>query len=287
MATPRNVTITIKHPDNSVWADGPVTFELEMVSTDGTTTYPAYVYSLTTNGSGTATASLMPGDYTLTLPSGERLRITIPVGTGALDLTALITGRIPALDDERWAAYKDAVKEYSRYRPRLVPGNPWDPADGVVEQPAFGTTGPGVPAGVIGARYVNWGEEVSLEEIITATATEQGWCFANDKLYLTPAPVAGDAIIVIWEMEHVPDETTQTCTTIPQRDEWLIELLTDANVAQTQQAAVESGLSSYTIGGTTVRWSQPGGAGTSGTTRAQRLRAEALTALREPLASWG
>ncbi len=287
MATPRTVSITLKHTDNSVWPSAAVTFELEMVTTDGVVTYPAYTYTLTTSGSGTATVDLMPGDYTLSLPSGEKLRITIPAGTGALELVTLIAGRQPAMSDDRWAAYKAAVQEYSRYRPRLVPDLAWDPFDDAVAQPVATDLLPGVPVGTIGIHFLAWGEQVSLEEIFTAAEGEQGWCFANDTLYMVPAPIADELVPVVWRAAHIPDETLQTCATIPARDVWLLELLTDANEAQAAQAAVESGLSSYTIGGTTVHWAQQGGAGSTGTTHAQKLRSEALAALREPMASLG
>ncbi len=66
-----------------------------------------------------------------------------------------------------------------------------------------------------------------------------------------------------------------------------MQWLAEAEAADEEQAAIEAGLSSYTIGSTTVKWNGQGGGQPSGASRAQRLRQRALTALNGPLSGWG
>lgn len=277
----RIVYHVLKHPDNTAWASGVVTFTLQPSLLNGDDIYPVQSIAVTANGSGQVTANLVPGNYLVELPSGERYYIAVPsTGTGTLQLSALITGQAPTtMDDDRWLNWKAALKEYSNYRPRTVPNAAWTPTAGSIEQTP--------PAHAVGVAYIDYGESAGLEEIYTAAETDQGWCFENGKLYLTPAPADGTTITVIWRMEHVPDEATRSCSTVPAKDLFIVDLLADALEAIEQQAAVEAGLSSYTIGGTTVKWSQQGGGTTSTMTLGNRLKEQALAMLREPYTTLG
>ena len=181
------------------------------------------------------------------------------------------------ITDERWALLVDAALEYSTYRPQLL-YQAWEPVAGSIEQ--------NVPAGVLGIESIEYGEEFSLTEIYTAT-TEQGWCYANSKLYLVPAPVDTTPIVVVWRSVHVADELERSFPTIPPDGMLIVQLLADAAEAEEQQAAVDAGLSSYTIGGTTVKWAQSGGGGISRQSLATRLRQRALSALSGVAADWG
>jgi hypothetical protein len=176
-----------------------------------------------------------------------------------------------------WEYRKAAAIEYSRYRP-LLEATTFTPEEAVVRHQ--------LPEGVFGAEFVEYGTMVSLEEIASAADGEQGWCVHGNALYLTPAPEPGVPIRVLWRKVHEADEDTETFPTIPQTDQHLVEWLAEAEELDQTVDAV-TGLSGYTIGSTKVEWSQQGGGGPSGATRAQRLRLRALAALDTPYAEWG
>lgn len=221
--------------------------------------------------------------WKVTFPTGEIARFAVPIGTGSIPLLSLLPSPAPSLlqvDDDEWVRRKHAVVDYSLHRP-LLELEAFVPVAGQKEQ--------ALPEGVFGIDYIVYGEEFTLSEVLLEAegTAEQGWCLHNGKLYLTPAPTAGQTVNVIWRKLHPADEQTRSFPTIPEADLPIIQLLAAADQAEEEQAAVESGLTSYTIGGTTVKWGQQGGATVSGSSRALRLRERAMAMLRQPLGQWG
>lgn len=277
------------------WAGGNVasgqllTFELESGAILSSEIVLPQTVQVLTNHLGEFSATLWCSDegepdllWKVTFPAGEVARFTLPLGTGAIPLLSLLPTPAPSLlqiDDEEWERRKTAVLEYSLYRPLLQ-----------LETYAFtaGQKNQPLPEGVFGVDYLGYGEEFTLNEVlVTAGEAEQGWCLSNGTLYVTPTPTTGQTAQIIWRKLHPPDEQTRTFPTIPQEDLPIIQLLAAADQAEEEQAAVESGLTSYTIGGTTVKWGQQGGATVSGSSRALRLRERAMAMLRQPLGQWG
>ena len=220
--------------------------------------------------------------WKVTFPTGETARFSLPYDAAPAELVSLLAQPVAlyGVDDEEWERRKRAVALYSAYRPRLVPAT-------VQLTPGVATIT--APEGAIGVHYVGYGVEVPFEEIIAASTevSDQAWCFLDGTLYLSPAPTSEGTLPVIWKIVHQGDERTREFPTIPVSDRHIVDLLIRAEEAEEQQAAVESGLSAYTVGSTTIKWAQQGGVSPSGTTRAQRLRQRAMAMLDEPLAMWG
>ena len=282
--------------DTAYWADGSraaaqsIPFTLEGSSfTSSELVFPREVIA-TTNHLGQFSVTLwcntegtIPTIWKCVLPTGEVVRFILEPGSGSVSLRSLQTVTdeppISTIDDARWERLKVAATEYSGYRPSLVDAQFVPVPNTKLQTP---------PNGTLGVEYINYGAEFTFAEIITSSdGATQGWCYRNGRLYLTPAPATADPITVIWRMHHQPDELTRTFPTIPALDMLIVQMLADAAEAAEEQAAVDAGLKSYTLGGTTVTWAQEGGGSTSGATRAERLRQRALAALHEPLADWG
>lgn len=286
----RSVTGKVYWSDGSLASGQLVTFELENGTVAGDDVVLPKTVQVSTTVLGEFTAELWCSAesepdlmWKVTFPTGEVARFTLPSGTGPVPLVSLLPSPAPSLiqvDDEEWERRKLAAVEYSLYRPRLV----YEEFVPVAGQKLQTPTG-----GALGVETIDYGEEFTFSEVLTAAAdsADQGWCYHNGALYLTPAPADTTAIKVVWRKLHAGDEQTRTFPTIPAEDLRIIHLLAEADQAEEEQAAVESGLSSYTIGGTTVKWGQQGGAAVSGTTRAQRLRQRAMSLLQGPLAQWG
>jgi hypothetical protein len=279
------------------WADGQlataqmVIFDLEHGTVIGTDLVLPRTVSVTTNHLGIFTAELWCSEegepdllWKATFPTGEVVRFVLPYATGAtVQLTSLLPTPAPSLvpvDNGTWGRLKTAAITYSRHRPLLV----YEDFEPTAAQKAQTPT-----EAAIGIESIVYGEEFTFSEVMSAAAdsADQGWCFYNGVLYLTPAPADATTIPVVWRRQHQPDEQSRTFPTIPPEDRPILDLLAAADEAEEEQAAVESGLTSYTIGGTTVKWGQQGGATTTGTTRAQRLRQRALALLDGPMAQWG
>lgn len=280
MAAARKVTHVLRTASGSGWSGGQVVFTLDpgIFTGDGNSITPSSSVTGVVSTGGLVEVMLVPGTYTVEFPDGVRYRATVPSGSGDLVLSNLLSELTPAMEDDRWKLYKEALREYSAYRPLLV-GQDWAPTAGSTEQTP--------PVNVTGIEYINYGEQVSLAEIYSATEGETGWCFTNGKLYLTPAPANTTAIRVVWRKRHVVDEVGRSCPTLPAKDAHLVEQLTDAMVLMGQQDAVDAGLSSYTIGSTTVKWAQQGGGGTNVLSRGRALYQQVISALSEPYADWG
>jgi len=183
------------------------------------------------------------------------------------------------MTDDQWELWKTAIVEYSNYRP-LLEYQSFVPVAGQKNQV--------VPENTVGIESIDYGERFTFAEVMDAQEVEQGWCLANGVLYLTPAPADTTAINVVWRLAHQGDDLTYTFPTVPARDMYIVEWLVDAVTAEAEASPVELGLTGYTIGGTTIRWSQPGGSGTpSVATRAERLRSRAIAALSEPMGQLG
>lgn len=182
------------------------------------------------------------------------------------------------LTDAEWELYKAAVQEYSAYRPYLQ-YEAFVPVVGQQNQ---------VPAeGAFGIESCDYGVRFTLAEVMIGSEGEQGWCLSNGVLYLYPEPADTTPINIVWRIAHQPDELSRTFPTLPAQDQYIVDWLVEAVTAESAATPVELGLTGYTIGGTTVKWSQQGGAGTSQATRSERLRARALAALQEPMGEWG
>lgn len=181
------------------------------------------------------------------------------------------------MDSIEWERLKTAAVEYSGYRPLLTYQ---------VLTPAAGTTDIVPPEGTIGIESCDYGEEMTFTEVKSAPEGTIGWCFQGGMLHLTAVP-ADTTITVVWRRLHQPDELSQSFPTIPAKDMLYVQWLAEAEAADEKQAAIEAGLSSYTIGSTTVKWNGQDGGQPSGASRAQRLRQRALTALNGPLSGWG
>jgi hypothetical protein len=183
------------------------------------------------------------------------------------------------LTDAEWELWKTAVTEYSMYRPYLQ-YEAFVPVPASIEQVP--------PDGTFGIESIAYGVPFSLAEVMPQPEGEQGWCFYSGVLYLTPAPTDATAINIVWRIAHQPDELTRTFPTIPATDMHVVEWLVAAVTAEAEASPVELGLAGYTIGGTTIKWSQQGGSsGPSVATRAERYRSRALAALGEPMIEWG
>lgn len=183
------------------------------------------------------------------------------------------------MTDEEWALWKAAVTEYSMYRP-LLEYEAYVPTPDSISQVA--------PDGAYGLESIEWGTEFPIADVMAQPEGETGWCFSNGVLYLTPAPTDATPISLTWRIVHQPDELTRTFPTLPAEDLYIVQWLVDAATAEASTSAVEMGLSGYTIGGTSVKWAQTGGSGgPSSSSRAERLRNRALTALAGPMAEWG
>jgi hypothetical protein len=280
MAAARKVTHYLRLNTGSGYAGGQMTFTLDpgIYTGDGNSVTTVSSVNGVAAGSGLVEAMLVPGNYTVEFPDGVRWRMTVPAGSGDLLLTDLLSELLPSMEDDRWAGYKAALREYSAYRPLLVK-EAWVPVVAATEQT--------LPANVIGVEYILYGERASLTEIYSAAEGEQGWCLANGKLYLAPAPADATPITVIWRKRHVPDEVTRSCLTLPEADKYLLEQFADALGLMTQQDAVDAGLSSYTIGNTTVKWAQQGGGVTNVLSRGRSLYQQVISALAEPYTEWG
>jgi hypothetical protein len=183
------------------------------------------------------------------------------------------------MTDEEWGLWKTAVAEYSMYRPYLQSEAFVPVADSIQQVPA---------EGAYGIESIDYGEQVTLTEVMTAAEGEQGWCFENGMLHLTPAPADTTPINVVWRILHQGDELTRTFPTVPATDMHIVQWLVEAVIAEAEATPVELGLAGYTIGGTSVKWAQQGGSsGPSVATRSERLRSRAIAALGSPLAEWG
>lgn len=286
----RVVTDIVYNPDGSRAVALPVLFSLD----GGSFTPTEYVieksYSTVTNHLGEFSYELWCNEegledtyWTCTLPDGEVVRFVLPIGPAPITLRELreshtVSGRAKVYDAVTWQRLKDAAIEYSGYRPYL---------DYAVLAPAVGTTEVEAPPHTTGVDYCSYGDEFTLAEVRSVIEEgTAGWHFHNGTLYLTPTP-ADTTITVVWRRLHLPNELTQTFPTIPAKDMLYVRWLAEAEAVEEEQAAIEAGLSSYTIGATTVKWSGQGGGQPSRASRAQRLRQRALTALSGPLTEWG
>lgn len=181
------------------------------------------------------------------------------------------------MDMELWERYKNAALEYALYRPHLVQ---------ITYPLAAGATSISV-VNPLGVKFCSYGVELTEEEYATADPNlVSGWCFMNGALHLTALPAAQN-VTVVWEMTYVPDENTQTFPGIPFSDIMLIRWLAEAEELEAAQNILDAGISSYTIGSTTVRWSGQGSGSNSPNIRSRQLRQRALQALNTPLADWG
>lgn len=285
----RQVKDIAYYADGSRAASQPVLFSLEGGGAITSSEHvAAKAVQVATNHLGEFTATLWcnaegsPATlWACTLPGGEIVRFTLSYGDGQpVTLRSLLPLNLPAdaPTTERWSVLKRAAIEYSSYRP-LRTYERFTPVAGSRQQLP--------PEGTFGVASCSYGDEFTLEEIMTAGESAQGWHFSGSVLYLSPAPTADTVIDIVWERVHLPHEVSRTFPTIPLTEWRFVEQLAAAEEADEQQAAVEAGLSSYTIAGTTVKWAQQGGGGPSGASRAARLRAQVISALQEPHAEWG
>lgn len=180
------------------------------------------------------------------------------------------------MTEEEWERLKEAALEYALYRPRLLPAT----ITPVTDQTEYEA-----PEGAIGVQNVSYGDELTLAEAAAAAEGTTGWHYYQGTLYLVPTP--SEDVTLVWRLSHAPDEATQSFPTIPAADMRLVRWLAAAEEADEQQSAVEMGMTSYTIGGTTVKWGQSGGGTSSTASRSVRLREKAISQLQEPLADWG
>ena len=286
----RSVTGKVFWSDASPASGQLVSFELEHGGLASTDVVLPKTVQVATNIFGEFSAELWCSEegepdlmWQVRFPTGELARFTLPSGTGSIPLVSLLPSPSPSLiqvDDDEWERLKLAAVEYSLYRPRLV-FQDFIPEVGQKMQTP--------PAGVIGVETIGYGEEFSFSEALVSVDGNdvKGWCYYNGALYLTPAPTDTTAIKIVWRKLHIGDEQTRTFPSVPAEDLRILSLLAEADKAEEEQSAVESGLSSYTIGNTTVKWGQPGGAAVSGSSYAQRLRHRAMALLQAPLAQWG
>lgn len=286
----RNVTGKVYWADGTVAAGAMVIFDLESGALSGADFVLPKQVSVAASYLGVFSAGLWCNEegqpdvlWKATFPTGEQVYFSLPSGTTDIALSSLLSypAALNPTDDTTWEKQKDAVRFYSLYRPRLV-YEAMAPTAGSVEQR--------VPAGTFGVKRLSYGTEVAYDELMDAVfnvSVIELWAYNQEKLYLSPAPATAAPIAVVWKKFHLPDETSRTHPTVPAKDKWIVDLLVASEIADEEQAAVEMGLSGYSIGGTSIRWAQQGGASSTGTTRAARLRARAIAALEEPLAEWG
>lgn len=286
MATERALTHTLRLPNNTVWPGQTVTFTLlpsvQEIISNVSNIYPVASISEVSNNNGVVNVSLVPGSYLVLFPGGERYRIQVPTEAeqpGTLQLVDLLEALPTVMDDERWGAYKEALLEYSAYRPRIVPGT---------LSLAVGSKLQSIPQGVTSIEFLDYGQQFTLAEVHSAAAdsTDQGWAFAQGRLYLTPAPATAGEVAVIYRMLHVADEYTRTAPTLAPSDYYAVEQLTEANLLISQQTAVNLGLASYTLGSTTVKWAQEAGGSPNTLGAGEKLKARILASLGEPVADW-
>lgn len=264
--------------------------ELVFTLSGGTFTSDAYVIRsvvpVFTSETGTFSVDLLinsegadPTYWTCALPDGNSFTFEVKAGATPLSLGVLRTQE-PAVpppadkyDAETWDLIKRAVRTYSRFRPYLAL-IPITQVVGVSAYPA-----PPLAFAVEGVGVADL-PEITHREALFPTEGGSGWAFNGGTFYILPAPTTTDPFPVLWRCYHACDDETQSVPTVPEADWIYIERLVEAEVSEAEELTPES--SGYTIGGTTVRWTNPNRMG-SGVSRAARIRASVYAELGDTL----
>lgn len=177
---------------------------------------------------------------------------------------------------EEWARYKRAVFEYSSIRPRLLYQS-WSPTVGVKSQ-SFPSLD------IIGVEQMNYGAKESLFVVLSDELENAGWAEERGQLALTPAPILGAIILVVWRAEHLPNEIAQLFPTLPRADQPIVDKLYNALLLEEQAEDILAGPIKYSIGQKMVS-RETASTGLLG--RAGDLRNEVMLQLASPAADWG
>lgn len=271
------VSDTINLPDGSPAAGLELTFSrLSPSATLAGVTLAGEVIA-TTDTSGVFSVELEIGHYKVDLPVKGELLFSItetmlnPVKLAQLNYFEPLKEDLP--EDEEWKRLKGAAVTYSRFRPLqkrfILPGGQRDYQIGNCVRVLYCDCG-------TGAAVEPWTptEILTVEENTEST----GWAFYGGKLHLAAATDSTEDVTVVAEMYHEADEIQRGFPTIPFQDLWIVEDLAEASRLLGESA---DSILSTTIGGTTFRW-RDGNAST-----AERLRQDAINALRENITVWG